>query len=785
MGIWEDKIGMIAVFLFFFVSSLFLGDGKQPFVDVWWALGILTMYGVRYYRRGGFDLQSLPRSIGTLWIGLIVYYAMLIPFSDSAGYSISATIRLIEGYLIYVLFYAVAQDSRNQKILYSGNQQTIEQFTKGLLFVGVVATLASFVFLINPSLARFLPPMNLLYANYGHNHLADLLLFVIPLTMGLVEKKKTLWSSGALVLLVIGMIFTFARGAWILLVLYLVIRFIHHTNGRGKKICLAVAAIVVLVFLTTSLVSIFGSPQKHRLLQPINAFIYKPPLPSDNRWEYWRQSLEAMKERPVFGSGPGTFYLLSRRYQSAPSTWSWFSHSFPLQTAAETGLVGLTLMTTLFWYVFWRAQRGPLLTGTMLLLAYGAYEFVFDYASLWILFWAAVGLLTQSTRDLNDNIIKRNIAALVCLIILIIFYSSSLISQLAKIFNVPKVAFYSAPYLIDAVRPNPIGRWESRLIRIMHSRNPDAIRDRYIDNLSLEPDEIQDLEQIVYWDPKNTESAIRTAQIFSKTNNIAEAIVVYKHVQNQQMTGAQREAIHEEIVNMIEKNEGRDIFLLDLYELAFSYNRWTNVAVQKIYNPTERMTQLIQYGESSEAKIILSRFLSIWPMNFLTVNMDQKRAVVSAGLLLGEVLDNEGRTDEAMRVIQKILDLEQRRADTIKKFALLAIKNGKLNKFNSAQQLCERSYPGEQWCNHLVVDNDLAQRWKEKGLEELDQKNIIGAIEKLQLAVAAYPYGGEYYRPLIESLVRLNYQEEAKRVVRRCMERNKSFGGARWCNDFL
>lgn len=30
----------LAIFFFFLTTSLFLGDGKQPFVDAWWALGM-------------------------------------------------------------------------------------------------------------------------------------------------------------------------------------------------------------------------------------------------------------------------------------------------------------------------------------------------------------------------------------------------------------------------------------------------------------------------------------------------------------------------------------------------------------------------------------------------------------------------------------------------------------------------------------------------------------------------------------------------------------------------
>lgn len=352
----------LVLFFFFLTTSLFLGDGKQPFVDVWWALGILMMYGVRYYQRGKLDLRPPPRLIGWAWAALILYFVILIPFSDSAGHSITATIRLIEAYLIYVMFATIASET------------TIKWFTKGLLFVGVVATLASFVFFSLPSLARFLPPMNLLYASYGHNHLADLLLFVFPIAI--------IQPWLLLILFAVGMTLAFARGAWLLLIFYLLFLVWRSKNRTMRRVGLFIAAATTAVFLFVSLTSIRGIPQKPSLLE-------------DGRWEYWRQAVEAIKERPLFGSGPGTFYLQSKRLQAAPSSYSWFAHSFPLQTTVETGVVGLVMFLFLFWNVFRKSKRSPLLWGTVLVLAYSLYEFTLDYAVMWLLLWAVFGALTK------------------------------------------------------------------------------------------------------------------------------------------------------------------------------------------------------------------------------------------------------------------------------------------------------------------------------------------------------------------------------------------------------
>ncbi|MBI5449131.1 O-antigen ligase family protein [Candidatus Gottesmanbacteria bacterium] len=432
------------VFFFFLITSLFLGDGKQPFVDMWWALGILTMYGVRYYQRGKLDLRPLPRSIGLVWTALIVYYIILTLFSDSAGYSITATVRLIEAYLVYVMFSAIS------------SERTTNLFTKWLLFVGVVATLASFVFLLAPSWASFLPPMNLLYATYGHNHLADLLLFVFPIAIG---------NTGLLVLFTIGMLLTFARGAWILLVFYLLFLVWRSKNVAVRRVGLLVAAAIIATLL---LVALRGIPTQ------------KPSLLADGRWEYWRQAIEAIKERPLFGSGPGTFYLQSKRLQSAPSSYSWFAHSFPLEVAVESGLVGFSLFSVLLYLVFRRVNTNPLLWGTVLVLMYSFYEFTLDYTIMWLLVWVALGALTKHHIQRSTHS-KPVIAALV---VLALFYVSSIGSLAASVFGNKTLAFFLAPYntnttkeFLENIREGDVVKSDTalRVVRALHKSNPEVL----------------------------------------------------------------------------------------------------------------------------------------------------------------------------------------------------------------------------------------------------------------------------------------------------------------------
>lgn len=438
------------IFFFFLTTSLFLGDGKQPFVDVWWALGILMMYGVRYYQRGKLDLRPLPRPIGWAWAALILYYVVLIPFSDSAGYSVTATIRLIEAYLAYLLFYTIS------------SKRVIPLFTKGLLFVGVIATLASFVFLLFPSLAGFLPPMNLLYATYGHNHLADLLLMIFPIVI-----TQSYWLL--LIFFTTAMFFTFARGAWLLLIFYLLFLVRRSKNIIMRRIGLLVAAVTVGAFL---LVSLRGIPTQ------------KPSLVEDGRWEYWRQATEAIKERPLFGSGPGTFYLQSKRLQARPSSYSWFAHSFPLETTVEVGIVGAILLSLVLIASLRRARASPLFALLLLTLLYSFFEFNLNYAAVWLLIWATLGLSFNDKKNNQQRHQGPHRLMVGGLVVLCVFYVTYISSVALDVVGNKKLAFYLAPYIVSTTKNylEQLGRDDQKLTPIeeravlgFHKKDPEVL----------------------------------------------------------------------------------------------------------------------------------------------------------------------------------------------------------------------------------------------------------------------------------------------------------------------
>lgn len=477
--VWENLL--IVIFFIFFTISLFLGDGKQPIVDVWWALGILMLYALRYYQYGKLSLRPLPRLVFFSWSALILFYGVRTIFSDSVGYSISSSIRLIEAYLLYHFFYSIS------------SERIIEAFTKGLMLVGVVAILVSWVFIVFPPWASILPLMNLLYANYGHNHLVGFLLFTFPVVIGQVEKKRTLGSIGLFLLFSIGILLTFARWGWVLFIFYLLVLVWRDKYVMIRRISLLVALTTTLGFFAVSAVSLHLIPQNNGMLTQVFHLLQKPTLYEDQRWEYWRQSIVAIGERPWFGAGPGTFSLQAKRLQAGPQTWSWFAHSLPLQLTVETGIVGLALFLFLLWVLFFtklhplfikkkiNSEFAPhLLWGIILVFFYSLFEFVFDYLTMWLVVIGSCGILRGAfPKKSTKEITQQTGLVVIGVSILFLYYFSYVGSEVALLTNkfssvAHKIGAYRVDVALDFINSSAATADVDKIL-LFHKLNPEVL----------------------------------------------------------------------------------------------------------------------------------------------------------------------------------------------------------------------------------------------------------------------------------------------------------------------
>lgn len=383
----HKAIWLFTVFFGLLFALLFLGDGPSSFVDLVGAavVIIISFIAFRYPKIE----QSISRTSLVAWSCFLTHIILSVIFSVDIGLSIRSVTRYFEAFIIYYIFYMFTP------------KQSVVIFIRMIVGFGLLALGVSVGMSVMPAIKTMLPSMNLLWSNAGHNHIVDIwLLVLLPLVIYILKTPRFQY---VLFLLVLG-VFVWAQArAALLVALVAVVSFVTRILrqplfSRKINVILVVITLVItiLMFLTPELSRVYN--KSFEVTRKKNSFF------QERRTEYWRQATNAILEKPIVGFGPGTFYLLSNKYQKEPSNSSWFAHNFLLEMASEIGIIGAVLF---LWVVYSsyiqpasQAVRHPtvskerkaLLFSPLILFVYGLVDFPINYFVVWVMLWATIGI---------------------------------------------------------------------------------------------------------------------------------------------------------------------------------------------------------------------------------------------------------------------------------------------------------------------------------------------------------------------------------------------------------
>jgi O-antigen ligase len=112
---------------------------------------------------------------------------------------------------------------------------------------------------------------------------------------------------------------------------------------------------IALVLICAGLAVALVSGAKERSTRPLSAGATRYATLQSNRYAYWRVAIRAFRHEPLRGVGAGGWAVWWLRYRPFDE-FAQDAHSLPLQTAAELGLVGLTLLAAFLAGVAWAAR---------------------------------------------------------------------------------------------------------------------------------------------------------------------------------------------------------------------------------------------------------------------------------------------------------------------------------------------------------------------------------------------------------------------------------------------
>ena len=160
---------------------------------------------------------------------------------------------------------------------------------------------------------------------------------------------KIAWLGAAVVLAFVPL-FSRAEAASFVVVLLLLPAAAIALEGRRLAVSVGLSALLFMATLAaTSLVAAAPESTPSRVVAEVVG---------KRRVALWNDGLDLMLHEPLTGVGPGRFAAEAATAQTDRDA-RWAHHGF-LQQGAETGLIGLAILATLFLWGFWRvALAGP------------------------------------------------------------------------------------------------------------------------------------------------------------------------------------------------------------------------------------------------------------------------------------------------------------------------------------------------------------------------------------------------------------------------------------------
>ncbi len=184
-------------------------------------------------------------------------------------------------------------------------------------------------------------------------------------------------------------ILTKSFGAYISLVIALIVLFFFSYNDIKKRKLIAVFCLIAVALGITFIISSKWS----RLMNLEN-----PHNPIMQRLNYWRISIAAIKDRPFLGIGSGNFQEVFLKYKVGWSIDTRYSHNIFLQTWLETGIIGLIAIV----FLITAFIKKSLLKSKYLFLAGLAFilhnliDITYFIPEAGLFWWAILGLTAQT-----------------------------------------------------------------------------------------------------------------------------------------------------------------------------------------------------------------------------------------------------------------------------------------------------------------------------------------------------------------------------------------------------
>jgi O-antigen ligase len=248
------------------------------------------------------------------------------------------------------------------------------------------------------------------------NQLGAFCALVIPVAAALIfgarMTRGRLAAGVALVILLVTLMLSLSRGAWVGAGIALLFMLVKLKEARRLLVILAVPLMILGFFIwsltpTKTDVKVIG--QRAGALTVLS--------PYDDRRVIYKEAFREIREHPVLGVGPGGFQVASTRVVSESATLSYLhAHNLYLNWAAEVGVPSVIIILCFagaLGLAARTASRGARMRGDprdraivigisaalMTVLVQGFFDYVIPNPVVYMSFWTLVGALLVARRE--------------------------------------------------------------------------------------------------------------------------------------------------------------------------------------------------------------------------------------------------------------------------------------------------------------------------------------------------------------------------------------------------
>jgi O-antigen ligase/Tfp pilus assembly protein PilF len=415
--IWNILFSLIIVLPILFVYKyVYNFTTNQTMIINLLTLAIFTYYISLTIKEE--KLVYLTNSLNFPILLFILIAVLSIFITNSFWVSLKVFINFISYFLIYFFI--------------TNNIKTKDSFNLCLVIFFITASLISLYLLLQYyELDPFLSDISRLTSTLGNrNYIASYLALIFPIAFSffLIESKKRKKIFYEIILLIIytGIIICHTRAIWAalffslilfgFLLFYFKINEMLKDNKKWLIVLFLLFLLITLIYSTDNLLNRSTITAAERAISVFD----KQGSPLSSRLLIWQSTMGMIKDRPLFGSGLGTFPLHYLNYQADflqnnPGYLQFLgkaaeAHNEYLQIWAETGIIGL-LSFLLIIIIFYRTNLDlikkiktiegkiiviGLISGVTVTLVHSIFSFPFHIPAVGAAFWFLIGITVAS-----------------------------------------------------------------------------------------------------------------------------------------------------------------------------------------------------------------------------------------------------------------------------------------------------------------------------------------------------------------------------------------------------